>query len=316
MTEYQIGLVGSGRVADRLGAALLIAENVALKPVRTPPQFISESGLHALIVAENTPDNLILAGAALEAGLCVFVGALAGMTLEQLIELRRAEFSANKTCLKFGFPIRHHESFMAASEFVAAEDLGPLLTARGVYGTSQPLRDRRGAMVQHGYEMIDLLHAFAGPFETVNAMIGHQAWPVSRGEDNVMALLRTHDGVMVSLHASTTTWRHTFRLELTYANGYVWLDGLNKLGGDLGPEMLITARAARDESGQLQANPPERVREFGPRDISAAQIDEFLALVRGTRPIQHGTSQQAFDVLNTAERILAADPTWFPPQGD
>ncbi|MEM6535900.1 MAG: hypothetical protein AAF613_09700, partial [Pseudomonadota bacterium] len=122
-----------------------------------------------------------------------------------------------------------------------------------------------------------------------------------------------HDGVMVSLHASTTTWRHTFRLELTYANGYVWLDGLNKLGGDLGPEMLITARA---ESGQLQANPPERVREFGPRDISAAQIDEFLALVRGTHPIQHGTSQQAFDVLNTAERILAADPTWFPPQGD
>ncbi|MEL7231048.1 MAG: hypothetical protein AAGJ85_00885, partial [Pseudomonadota bacterium] len=117
-------------------------------------------------------------------------------------------------------------------------------------------------------------------------------------------------GVMAMVHSSATQWRQTFRLELGFEKGYLWLDGILSNSMGYAPEMLIIGRLQRDENGDPIPNPAEDVRKFEKDDSWDLEIAEFMDAVQGKTPIHTGTSQHAFDAMNAVQRIYAADPTF------
>ncbi|WP_084398672.1 Gfo/Idh/MocA family protein [Henriciella aquimarina] len=246
--------------------------------------------------------------AALRAGVHVLSELPGGQSVEDIINLREAE-RASRAILKFGCGLRYHDSVRAACDHIAAASLGELLTARAVYGHAGfPDKEagQTGILATHGIHMLDMLHLFCGPFEAVKAMRDDGPG----GEANLFALLKSARGSLAQLHSSATSWRQTFRLELGFEEGYVWLDGhLPGLEG-YGPEMLIHARIERDREGRPQPNPEEAVREFSIAHTADEELREFVEAVGGRAPLEHGTSHQAFDAMNIAQRICAATETW------
>lgn len=245
---------------------------------------------------------------ALEKGIHVLSELPGGETVEDIINLREAERDSGAV-LKFGCGLRYHGSVQQALGLMQAGEFGKLLTARAAYGHAGP---PSGALVTpsiligHAIHMLDLLHLFCGPFESVKAMSDG----APERSENVLALLKTGSGALVQLHSSATSWRQTFRLELGFEHGYIWLDGHTPGLEGYGPEMLIHARVERTRSGEVLPNPDETVREFAGQDTAREELEEFLAAIAGTSPLKHGTSHQAFDAINIAHRICAACETW------
>lgn len=245
---------------------------------------------------------------ALGAGIHVLSELPGGTSVEDIVNLRAAERDGT-AILKFGCSLRYHDSVREALKLIETGELGPLLTARAVYGHAGfPGLDAttHGMLLGHGIHMLDLLHLFCGPFEAAKAMCEGD----TPGERNLFAILRSSRGALAQLHSSATSWRQTFRLELGYQQGYVWLDGHLPGLEDYGPEVLVHARLQHDETGAPLANPDETVTTFETHSAAGDELEEFLGAIRGNAPLRHGTSHQAFDAMNIAQRICAATETW------
>lgn len=245
---------------------------------------------------------------ALEAGIHVLSELPGGLSVEDIINLRHAE-RKSAAILKFGCSLRYHASVRAAADLVRARPYGDLLTARAIYGHAGfPGREARdhGILLGHGIHMLDLLHLFCGPFESVKAM--RPDGP--DGHANLFAMMKAATGSIAQLHASATSWRQTFRLELGYEKGYVWLDGHLPGLDAYGPEMLIHAQVEREADGSPQPNPDEAMQEFTRLDMADEELTEFLGAIDGSGRLRHGTSHHAFDAMNIAQRICAATETW------
>lgn len=228
-------------------------------------------------------------------------------TIEEMIEIRRTEQIAGKPLLQFALTARYHDSVSAALSKAGSGEYGNLLTVRAVCGVAGTLADE-SLMFGLGAQMIDVMQAFAGPFQDVSSFADLDRTDAVGSESNVLATLRTHAGTLASLHVSTTQWRPTFRLELGYERGYLWLEGLNTQEHGFGQEALIYART--DGNGAQH----ETVDRFDSSNGALAALSAFIAKIADpTRPVT-GTSQDAFDTLNTAHRILAADPVFSPIQ--
>lgn len=262
------------------------------------------------VIALDLPGDLAprAALAALNAGRHVLSTLPGARSVEDIVNLREAEQRSGKQ-LKFGSSLRYHQSVREAHRHMATGKFGDLLTARAVYGhTGLPDAEAEasGILLGHGIHMIDLLHLFCGPFETCKAMRDTDEAP----ESNLFAILKSGTGTLAQLHASATSWRQTFRLELGFESGYLWLDGhLPGLKG-YGPEVLVHAMLERDGRGRPIANPPENIVEYDTAPSGAAEIEELLAAISGTSPLANGTSHQAFDAMNIAQRICAAAERW------
>ena len=150
--------------------------------------------------------------------------------------------------------------------------------------------------------MIELLHQFCGPFQDIQSF-GRSERLGDSGLSDLTALLRTYDGTLATLHASTSQWRHSFRIELNYESGMIWLDGLNAPMPELGPEMLILAK----RTDNAAPNPPEDITRFEDTDSLAKETTAFLDHISGQSVMQTGTFQHAFDALNALARCLASD---------
>lgn len=284
--------------------------------------LLSRDDLDAIFIA--TP-NAIAPAIIIEAlgkGLHVFCQHLPGYNLEDVINVRRAEAAAAGKILKFSFGHRYHGAVMKAHELAESGTLGSLLSMRGTYGKAGRRADQGrwenifdlsggGILMDRGIHMIDLMHMFAGPFEEIKALVDERFWMGSGVEDNAMALLRTNSGVMALLHASATQWRETFRLELGFEKGYLWLDGVLTPDMCCAPEMLIIGRVQNDEHGEPIANPEEEIHEFKADESVDLEIADFISTLQTGRKLQVGTSQQAFDAINTSQRLYAADPTYL-----
>ncbi|MEO1642607.1 MAG: Gfo/Idh/MocA family oxidoreductase [Pseudomonadota bacterium] len=284
-------------------------------------ELLARDDLDAVVIAST---NELIPPAIIEAlvkGLHVFSEKPPGRTLEDIINIRRAEAAAPGKILKFGFNHRYHYSVMEAKKIAESGELGGLISMRGTYGKAGGADyganwrnnfdiSGGGILIDQGVHMIDLMHLFAGPFEEVKGMMDDRFWTGLGVEDNAMALMRTNSGVMAMVHSSATQWRQTFRLELGFEKGYLWLDGILSNSMGYAPEMLIVGRLQRDENGDPIPNPKEDVRKFDTDDSWALEIAEFMDAVQDKAPIHTGTSQHAFDAMNAVQRIYAADPTF------
>lgn len=271
-------------------------------------EFFASADADAFILALPASLASNAARLALKAGRHVLTELPGGHTVEDVVNLRDAERRSGKI-LKFGSSLRYHQSVQDARRHMATGKFGRLLTARAIYGhAGLPAGDatENGILLGHGIHMIDLLHLFCGPFEDCKAMRDTDAAP----ERNLFALLRTGGGTFAQLHCSATSWRQTFRLELGFENGYLWLDGhLPGLPG-YGPEVLVHAVLSKDGTDKPLPNPPENVLEYSQAPDGSDELAEFLAAISGNASLESGTSHQAFDAMNIAQRICAAAERW------
>lgn len=244
---------------------------------------------------------------ALQAGWPVYTPFAAANTVEDMVAIRRAEQLAPNAILQFGLNVRHHDSVAAAQAKAESGEYGQLLTLRGVCGLAG-LEDEQSLAFGAAIEMVDVMQLFAGPFQDVTGFADLQRTTEPGTETNIIAGLRTFSGVLANLHTSATQWRPTFRLELGFERGYLWLEGLNSEAYGFGPEALVHART--DGTGVAH----ETVDQFRHSNGVKAALDQFLARIAQSSQGPVSTSQDAFDALNTVQRILAADPIYAPIQ--
>lgn len=265
--------------------------------------LISRNDLDAVLITDHTASNPAMIAQALDCGLHVWVRGRGGETIEDIIAIRRAEAVARGQILKFSAEHRQHTSVREAKRIASDGDLGQLLFMRGVYGDSS-IADE-GALTRLGLPMLDLMQMFAGPVEDTKSLIEVSHTRRHPHDANAVAVFRTHAGTLATLHVSATQWRRTFRLELGFSNGYIWLDGLNGSSIAMAPEMLITARI--DNSAHASTEPQEHIQEFPAQDTLSADLVEFIEAIRSGAPLRTGTTTQLFDAMNAVQRIYADD---------
>ncbi|MEL7541100.1 MAG: hypothetical protein AAGJ51_09375, partial [Pseudomonadota bacterium] len=184
-------------------------------------------------------------------------------------------------------------------------EYGRLLTLRGVCGCpTTELSD--SVAFELGPQLLDLINLFAGPFQEVSGFSDLDRSETPGSETNVLATLRTHSGALASIHLSATQWRPTFRLELGFERGYMWLEGLTTQRHNFGQEVLVYARTDGTSTRH------ETVDRFDQSQGAKRSLDTFLARLNAPSGDATGTSAQAFDTLNILQRILAADPIFAP----
>jgi predicted dehydrogenase len=75
-----------------------------------------------------------------------------------------------------------------------------------------------------------------GEINEVSSMVTTSFFPMEPLEDNGMAILKTQDNVICSLHASLTQWKNLFSFEITGSDGYIIVEGL---GDSYGTQKLL-----------------------------------------------------------------------------
>ena len=275
--------------------------------------LIARADLDAVIFAGASSDAADVVAMAAKRGLHTLCLRPAGVTVADLDAVRQAQRSAPMgKILQYSFPLHYHASVGVAKRIAKNDKMGTLLTLRGIYGVADEpdLSRRGGALLDKGLEMLDLMQHFAGRFIDAKGFVSQRAWANPGADDNGVGVLRTAEGTLATLHASVTSWRETFRLELGFSHGYIWLDGL--IGGDegLSPEMLIIGRPAVDGDGIPIPNPDEEIREFKTDNAVELELSDFLHAVQGRGPQTVGSMQQAFDALTLVHRLYADDPSW------
>jgi len=319
MSNFRIAVIGADQLDPDHHSALIDISEHGLASAFALDASASEQGFDALRHAMRVDalDAIIFAGPraelrewavfALQNGWPIYSTHAVAPTIEDMVEIRRAEQMSASAMIQFGLTARHHESVQTAKTKAASGEYGRLMTVRGVCGCSGG--DGADSVVFNpGPQLIDLLHLFAGPFQDISGYSDLDRTIEPGTETNILATLRTHSGTLANLHISGSQWRPTFRLELGFERGYLWLEGLNSQQFNFGQEVLVYART----DGQVVMH--ETVDRFEQSNGAKTAIEAFLNRLRDRTLPATGTSQDAFETLNTIQRVLAADPVFAPAE--
>ena len=319
MSQIRIAVIGADQLdsdhhialntLSEAGQVAAFALDVACDEAgfRTLRDAMSSESLDAIILAGPQSELRAWIDASLSGPWPVYTTHPVPLTVEDMIEIRRCEQNTPGAHVQFGFTARHHDSVSTALAKVSTGEFGNLLTMRSVCGVADR-DDSQHPIFGLGAEMIDIMQAFAGPFQDVGGFSDLDRTEQIGSESNILATLRTHTGTLASLHISTTQWRPTFRLELGFERGYLWLEGLNTEDQRFGQEALISART----DGSTPRH--ETVDRFETSNGALVTLSAFLAGIANPNAPRLSDSQQAFDTISTAHRILAADPLLAPLQ--
>jgi predicted dehydrogenase len=267
------------------------------------------------IVFVCTPNNLIpdVAVEALKKGKHVFCEKPPGRNLADIQLIREAEL-ANPDCkLIFGFNHRHHPGITDAKAIIDSGALGEILTLRGVYGKgggydyhkswrNDPAIGGGGILLDQGLHMLDLFHLFVGEFADVIGMRGviHYDVPV---EDNAFVILRTAKGQIAQLHSTATSWKHTFRLEIGCAAGYVTVSGLLSKTGSYGRETLVVGRRPAQGEKIAVGNPREETTYYDADPSWDIEVAHLVECIQENKPVQKGSSMDALRAMQVVDRV-------------
>jgi predicted dehydrogenase len=254
--------------------------------------------------------------AGLNKGLHVFCEKPPGRDLDDIARVIACEKKHPGLKLKYGFNHRYHDSVRDALAIVQSNELGRVVNLRAVYGKSKIInfesdwRTQRaiaggGILLDQGIHMVDLLRLFSDEFEEVHSFVSNSFWNHDV-EDNVYALMRTHEGIVAMLHSTATEWRHRFRLEMTLTRGTIILSGLLTGSKSYGAETMTVARVTEADAG----DPIEQTTRYNRDPSWADEIAEFADAVLNDRSIINGSSADAFHTMSLVYRIYCADPRW------
>ena len=319
MSEIRIAVIGANQLdldhrhalntlSDSGRIAVYALETDSLADGREALQrAVDLNAIDAAIIAGRRPNLPAWIGFALETGWPVYTPYAVPTSIEDMIEIRRAEQRLRPSVLQFGLTARHHESVLAAQSKAESGEYGQLLSLRGVCGVSG-IEAEDSVLFGPAAQLVDIMQVFAGPFQDISGFADLHRTAEAGSETNIVATLRTHSGILANLHASATQWRPTFRLELGFERGYLWLEGLNGEEYAFGREVLVYARTDGSETQH------ETVDQFEHSNGVQVALERFIARAADPATPAVSTSQDAFDTLNTIQRILAADPIYAPVQ--
>jgi predicted dehydrogenase len=261
--------------------------------------------------------------AGLEHGMHVFCEKPPGRNLDDIAAVIRCERRHPRLKLMYGFNHRYHDSVKDALKLVRSGELGRLINLRGVYGKSKLItfnqtdwRTRReiaggGVLLDQGIHMVDLMRLFAGEFEEVHSVISNSHWNYDV-EDNAYALMRTHDGVVGMLNSSATQWRHRFHLDMNLEHGSIILGGILSGSKSYGAETMTVVIADHERD---DGDPKEQLTRYN-RDFSwDEEVEYFGDCIVADRPVQSGSSDDAFRTMKLVYKIYYADAAWRQTYG-
>ena len=209
--------------------------------------------------------------------------------------------------LVFGFNHRLHPSVKAAKALIGKGGLGEVLYIKGTYGKSGGTNYREswrndyetaggGILLDQGIHMLDLFHFLVGPLNLVDALLTDSFWKCGV-EDNAFVMLQGVNAASVFLHSSATLWKHTFRIDIGCAEGYLVATGLLSKTGSYGREQLVIGKRQFEDEAFALGNPREEIVHFDRDESWELEIEEFLASIKENRAATHGTIEDARRVM-------------------
>ncbi|SVC71450.1 uncharacterized protein METZ01_LOCUS324304, partial [marine metagenome] len=203
--------------------------------------------------------------AGLEKGLHVFCEKPPGRNVEDINRVIEVEKQHPHLKLKYGFNHRYHGSVKKAKEIIDNNQLGDIINFRGVYGKSSIVpftgqwRSMKkfsggGILLDQGVHMLDMFRYFCGDFQEVKSFVSNNYWGHDV-EDNAYAIMRDKKGRVALIHSSATQWQHSFRLEITFKEGFLELSGLLSGSKSYGEEkLLIVPKQEESVNGAISGN--------------------------------------------------------------
>lgn len=254
--------------------------------------------------------------AGLERGLHVFCEKPPGRDLGDIARVIATEKRYPNLKLKYGFNHRYHDSVRDALRIIRNQELGHLISMRGVYGKSRIIsfdsdwRTKRelaggGILLDQGIHMVDLMRLFAGDFVDIHSFVSNDFWRHDV-EDNAYAIMRTANGVVAMLHSSATQWRHCFELDITLSKGTIILSGILSGSKSYGAETILVAYADEKDAG----DPREMTMRYNQDNSWRDEINEFANAVLKDQRIDDGSSREALETMRLVYRIYCADQEW------
>lgn len=340
MTALKVGIAGYGVVGKRRKAC--VERNPHMRIVAVCDRLFEREGTfadgvrhypdHERLLAEDldvlivcltndiAPDVTI---AGLQRGLHVFCEKPPGRHMDDIARVIRVERDHPGRKLMYGFNHRYHESVQDAMRIIRLGQFGRIINMRGVYGKSKLItfdqsnwRTKRsiaggGVLLDQGIHMVDLMRLFAGEFTEVHSFISNSHWGYDV-EDNAYALMRTANGIVGMLNSSATQWRHRFHLDINLERGSIILGGILSGSKSYGAETLTVVTADPDKDS---GDPKEQITRYNRDPSWDEEISCFADAIVNGRPIQGGSSEDAFRTMGLVYKIYYADPVWRSTYG-
>jgi len=254
--------------------------------------------------------------AALENSLHVFCEKPPGKDIKDIKTVMECEKKFPKQKLMYGFNHRHHDSVIDAIKIIKSNELGKVLSLRGVYGKSKIIsfdsdwRTKRnmaggGILLDQGIHMIDMMRMFAGEFTEIHSYVTNDYWNHDV-EDNAYTLMRTEDGIIAMMHSSATQWRHMFQLSINLSKGAVNLSGILTSTKSYAPETITVIFAGDNADG----DPREQTTKYNKDKSWYREIVEFADIILHNKPVANGSSHEALKTMELVFNIYKADPYW------
>lgn len=276
--------------------------------------------INCVVVA--TPNNITSQAIidSLNAGYHVFSEKPPGRNLQEVLNIKDTFIKNEHLRLKFGFNHREHYSVREAKRIINSRRMGDLMWGRGFYGKSGGIdfekewRSNReeaggGILLDQGIHMVDLLNYFFKGFTEIKSFVTQSYWEISL-EDNAFAVLRNDYNQYAIFHSSSTQWKHLFRLELFFSEGYMILSGLLTGSQSYGRETLIIAKRQFEDEVELIGNPSEEEIYFDDDRSWSYEMEDFYDCVRNCKPVVQGSINDAINAMDMVERIYKSDPVW------
>lgn len=249
---------------------------------------------------------------ALKKGLHVFSEKPPATNCNELKKVLEEEKKHNQI-LKYGFNHRLHYSVQQAKKVIEQGGMGKLLWMRGVYGKAGSIdyhdnwRNYKnysagGILMDQGIHMLDLFYYFSGcQFDVISSLLSSSFWKVEV-EDNAFVTLKSGD-LIATLHSSANQWKHKFLLEMCFEKGFVNLDGILSDSRSYAPETLVVAKREFEDVTFAMGKPAETITWFENDDSWKLELEEFIDAIEHKVALTHGTSDDAYNVLDLVERI-------------
>jgi predicted dehydrogenase len=297
---WSIGVVVD-RKEDR---AKKLAAQFGAEPSTDWHAAVRRDDIDAVLVLTYPDSHAEISIAALQAGKHVLCEKPLAYSEEQGRAMLRAAQEANRV-LKCGFNHRHHPAVLEAHRLFREGALGKPVFGRGRYGIggragiaqewrSDPKIAPGGQLMEQGVHLVDLFRWFLGETVEVTGMVSTNLWPIQPLEDNGFLLMRSRDGVVASVHASTTQWINLFEFEVYGEKGSLRVEAL---GASYGVEKLHYSE--HDPNGPFAY----KTTEYRGGDVSwKNEWNEFMrAIAQGVEPLGSGADGlRAMSVVNAA----------------
>jgi myo-inositol 2-dehydrogenase/D-chiro-inositol 1-dehydrogenase len=263
MEEVRIGIIGAGRIAQIMSAAysqirecrLLAVNDVIRKAAeRLAARFniptiyddyrelLACQEVDAVLVCVPTQLHEEVTLAAAQAGKHIFCQKPMALTVEQCERMTEAAES-NGVVLQVGFMLRFTPPFGEVKQRLDGGEIGTLIAIRSaVFGWEptdewfyDPARGG-GVLIDTIIHTFDLYRWYAGEVRTIFAMGDAFVLEGARKyqtPDNVMCSFRFKNGAMGELYGTWTSGYGDKTLELYGTGGSIFVDLLNKQGGQL-----------------------------------------------------------------------------------